>query len=258
MSDRWIFVRLFNYKANNPVFKVLSGFISKVNPVEGITYNHAQINTMLNDDYLALKTPHMCRETSRDMKYAVRGKTQTDIYGILCNDEEYSKIRINLAQAEQNSDKVWYNIWSMPSFIFDQLNKKSEGLYNKDTNNTESSSANDELMQIINSSHIENYKEDKGVDKNSYVCSSFVAYILADAIPEIREHLEKNKMDKFLISPSEIAMFPRLQLLYRCDIGNVDQATQEFIKANPSFKQYFDYNKQYSLLMNRLDHIITI
>lgn len=79
---------------------------------------------------------------------------------------------------------------------------------------------------------------DLSVPEKKFVCSSYIAYVLANNIEEIRDFFIEKQIDYHYVLPSDLFYLPGVQRLFDSTWIDYEIAAAEFVKSEPLFAEY--------------------
>ncbi|MDE6720330.1 MAG: hypothetical protein K2J68_10805, partial [Treponemataceae bacterium] len=75
--------------------------------------------------------------------------------------------------------------------------------------------------------------------KFEFVCSSYLAYVLANTVQSVRDFFIENQIDYNYVIPTDLIFFPGAQKLFVSTWADYEIAAEEFVKSQPLFAEYF-------------------
>ena len=75
--------------------------------------------------------------------------------------------------------------------------------------------------------------------KYKFVCSSYLAYVLANTVQSVRDFFIEKQIDYNYVIPTDLIFFPGAQKLFVSTWADYEIAADEFVKSQPLFAEYF-------------------
>lgn len=237
-THEFIFLRLLTneYRSENGITKIWKKMIESqgVAP-DGMNYNHAEINTDLNDVFVGL---------------TAWGDNATKLETIMAiSDHPYLY--------KMDPDKAICSVFALPVSAVDRKNcrylldfaisgEKKFVFYVPDIINMPSAHSYNERRwkKIGEVPWIEGNEQElvlpaeKYFDDVSYICSGFVAYVLKQSVKSVRNQFYIDETNIHAFTVSDLLRLPGIQKLFTCTYNDYEQACRSYVYNNPEWKKY--------------------
>lgn len=237
-DEEYIFVRLYRNKYLNnlePV-NILGNFIDILNHSDlknSIIYNHASISTMLTDDFKGLaldntdcdlKVEKCSKASTSLLKKCNINSSQFAVYGIKVSKGERLIIEKFLKDCLKDK-KVTYNVMKFPMLAINNCIAKVKKTLQQ-TKFLKSSEAVNDIDQSADNI------------KDTFVCSTFVAYVLWK-FTSVGKVMDAKKINYGNCMPNDIvSLIPGFNELFSGTFIEYDTKMVDFISKYPQFKKY--------------------
>lgn len=235
-SDKYIFFRLYQPYYDNPfcVENILNNCI-KVIDVYPDAMTHSAIGFNLNDCFYGLTLAgerdlklESCTETLSNpyMKKCNRYKSVQVTYAIKVSDEEYEAAKKLVAEYFENP-KTKYSVGH--NFLMAGYGVKRK-LFMSESERL-----------LAGRSH--KRPDDTFADgRYDFVCSTFIAYVLANSVQSIRDFFIEKGIDSNYVFPSDLAYLPGVIKLFRSTWVDYNIAAKAYTEIYYTFSPYYsDY-----------------
>lgn len=237
-DEDYIFVRLYRNKYTNglePV-NILGKFIDMLNHSNlknSIIYNHASINTMITDDFKGLaldntdydlKVEQCSKASTSLLKKCNINSSQFVVYGIKVPKSERLVVE-KFLQDSLKSKKLVYNVMKFPMLAINNAIVKVKQTL--------------QSTRFLKSSEAVNSADDSIYEvKDTFVCSTFVAYVLWK-FTSVGKKMDAKKINYGNCMPNDIvASIPGFQELFSGTFIEYNMRMTDFISRYPQFKKY--------------------
>lgn len=228
---KYIFIRLYDPKYSNPLYiaNLLKGGMSVTELSEDIV-SHSSINSSLDDNYYGLTmggkfqlTTESCTNV-KNHKYMGKcdPKTSTQItFAIKVKTEEAEKIKQSL-EAYSNDPLLTYDTFANFKIGIFEIGRKF---------------FTPKKYRGLKKNYLPNVRKK---DVKNFVCSTFIAYILINNVPEIEEWFKKHNFDYSYIGVSDLTHIPGMTKLFSSTWENYNIAAFQFTQEYPEFQTYLN------------------
>ena len=224
-DEKYIFLRFYVPDYNNPLcientLKNLIQFVD-VNPIK---YSHVAIGFDLNDKFLGLTTAgsrdlkiEQCTNIKANpyMKKCNPKKSIQTTYAIKVNDYEYNKAKA-IAQYFYD-ENIEYSI--SKNFTIGLFEIKRKFYTSKE-------------QQVISNIFLKMEHVESREIQESFMCSSFVSYVLINSVEKIKVFFEQMNLDYNLIMPSDLVSVPYMKKLFSSTWNDYIVSAKAFVKEN--------------------------
>ena len=228
---RYIFIRLYDPKYSNPLYiaNLLKGGMSVTELSDDIV-SHSSINTNLTDNYYGLTMGgkfQLAKESCTNVKnHKYMGK---------CDPKTSTQITFALKIKKDEALKI----------------QESLELYSTDPHLTYDAFANFKIgifeigrkfftppkFRTLKKNYLPKVRKK---DVKNFVCSTFIAYILINNVPEISDWFKKHNFDYSYIGVSDLTQIPGMAKLFSSSWNNYNYAAFKFAQEYPEFKRYLN------------------
>ncbi|GEM_PF-1077272 len=232
-GEKFIFLRLYfpNYKNKLSGVNILKGLIASVDPSD-YDFSHTAIGFDLHDDFYGLT-----RYKPQDLKHESCLNTETNIYMKMC--DKYKSLQMTLAikvsAEEYEATKKFlerdYAEAKVKYFIPKNLPLGFWGVKRKSQKNAEARS-----FGGIPSKN--GYVDPTEEERFKFVCSSYIAYVLANTVQNVRDFFIEKEIDYNYVIPTDLIFFPGAQKCFLSTWADYEIAAEEFVKSSPLFEEY--------------------
>ena len=228
---KYIFIRLYDPKYSNPLYiaNLLKGGMSVTELSEDIV-SHSSINSSLDDNYYGLTmggkfqlTTESCTNV-KNHKYMSKcdPKTSTQItFAIKVKTEEAEKIKQSL-EAYSKDPLLTYDTFANFKIGIFEIGRKF---------------FTPKKYQGLKKNYLPNVRKK---DVKNFVCSTFIAYILINNVPEIEQWFKKHNFDYSYIGVSDLTHIPGMTKLFSSTWENYNIAAFQFTQEYPEFQTYLN------------------
>lgn len=228
---KYIFIRLYDPKYSNPLYiaNLLKGGMSVTELSEDIV-SHSSINSSLDDNYYGLTmggkfqlTTESCTNV-KNHKYMGKcdPKTSTQItFAIKVKTEEAEKIKQSL-EAYSKDPMLTYDTFANFKIGIFEIGRKF---------------FTPKKYRGLKKNYLPNVRKK---DVKNFVCSTFIAYILINNVPEIEEWFKKHNFDYSYIGVSDLTHIPGMTKLFSSTWENYNIAAFQFTQEYPEFQTYLN------------------
>lgn len=243
-ENKFIFLRLYQPCYDNPfcVENILKVCIGSVD-VAPEPISHSAISFDLNDSFYGLTTAgkrdlklESCTDILANpyMKKCNKFKSIQITYAIKVTEEEYEKAK-ELVEEYYDNPKTKYAVSK-------NFKIAGNGVKRKIFYNDEEKKFGGKPQKTAD----ETFKD----DKYDFVCSSFVAYILANSVESIKEYFSEKQIDYNYVMPSDLAEIPGMVKLFKSTWVDYSIAARayssHYICLSPFYKEYLaDQENEY-------------
>lgn len=209
-QDCWIFIRLYQPYYDNPlcIENVLSKCIQFVD-VNPDYSSHSAIGFSLDDGFYGLTSSNSghnlylesCTNYGKNeyMKKCNIYKSVEITYALKVSEDEYKKAK-KLVESYYDDTRTCYNINQNVKIAWKAVGRKF--FSPKDQQQFAAkpfSTSNDTFCE----------------DKYDFVCSSFIAYVLANSVESVHDFFVEKQIDSNYVMPSDLAYIPGVIKLFR-------------------------------------------
>lgn len=225
----YIFIRIYNptYKQTFSSANFLKQLIKLIDVNQKEAY-HCAIGFSLEDEFLGITSSNQegknylklesCTNISNN-EYMAKcdpiKSTQTT-YALEVTTEEFQKA-LKLINQYINNKEAYYSLALNFSYAGKQFSRKFF---------TSKEKQNIKNMKIKK----KGFNEEK--EEESFVCSSFIAYILQNSVKAIEDFFQERQIDYNYILPSDLTQLPKIKELFSSNWQDYDLAAQKYIQEN--------------------------
>lgn len=233
-GEKFIFLRLYfpNYKNKLSGVNILKGLIVSIDPTDE-KVSHTSMGFDLHDNFYGLtryKPQHLKLEsclnpqTNRYMKMCDKYKSLQMTLAIKVSAQEYEATK-EFLERDYAEAKVKYSIpKNLPLGFWGVKRKKQKTAQERNFGGIPSKKG------YVNPADEKKYK---------FVCSSYLAYVLANTVQSVRDFFIENQIDYNYVIPTDLIFFPGAQKLFVSTWADYEIAADEFVKSQPLFAEYF-------------------
>lgn len=233
-GEKFIFLRLYfpNYKNKLSGVNILKGLIVSIDPTDE-KVSHTSMGFDLHDNFYGLtryKPQHLKFEsclnpqTNRYMKMCDKYKSLQMTLAIKVSAQEYEATK-EFLERDYAETKVKYSIpKNLPLGFWGVKRKKQKTAQERNFGGIPSKKG------YVNPADERKYK---------FVCSSYLAYVLANTVQSVRDFFIENQIDYNYVIPTDLIFFPGAQKLFVSTWVDYEIAAEEFVKSQPLFAEYF-------------------
>ena len=251
LKDRVIFIRLYNPQYKNVLSP--SAFLQKgceIIETNEIYASHSAIGFSLVDEFYGLTAYgekkfklEQCTDVSTNpyMNSCDPNKSMQTTFALKVNKKEYDTAR-ELTQMLLDSDSSEYDVLQNFKIARKGLSKKF--LIPKDMQKKISYSEDFKNIEVVDANF--NIKD----NKNSFVCSSLIAYILINSVKEIRNFVLYNDLDYKYLTPTDLSNLPGMEMLFTSNWADYNVAANKYLEKYPDFKIGLKLQKKENLALS--------
>lgn len=240
---KYIFIRLYNPAYINPFYiaNILKGGIKATLINKEDDYSHSAINFTLDDNFYGLTSGgkyQLARESCvrpKENKYMKHGnpkKSTQVVYAMKVTEEEYEYIR-EFVKVYYESPEVRYNVFLNFQIGFFTINRKFFTAKEKKQfgnlkypKTTQSKKKQSEYLYV----------------ENNFICSTFLAYVLENCIPKIKNWFEEKNINYRFVNVPDLIYIPGMTKLFSSTWADYEEAAEQFVKEYPEFEAYLNKN----------------
>lgn len=233
-SGKFIFIRLYQPYYDNflCIENILNNCIKSVNVAEEPS-SHSAIAFSLDDAFYGLTSSNSghnlfiesCVHPGKNeyMKKCNLRKSVEITYALKVTDEEYLKVKeavekyyddpSTVYDVEQNVKIAWYSV--KRKMFVPQQKRGFASVPNKNPDQT--------------------FKE----DRHNFVCSTFIAYVLANNVESIGEYFRENQIDSNYVVPSDLAYLPGIKKLFKTTWVDYNKGARSYTKIYSCLAPYY-------------------
>lgn len=233
-GEKFIFLRLYfpNYKNKLSGVNILKALIISIDSTDE-KVSHTAIGFDLNDSFYGLT-----RYKPQDLKLESCLNPQTNKYMKMC--DKYKSLQMTLAikvsteeyeackaflERDYAEAKVQYSIpKNLPLGIWGLKRKKQKTA---------------EARTFGGIPFKDGYVDPTAEQKFKFVCSSYLAYVLASTVQSVRDFFIEKQIDYNYVIPTDLVFFPGAQKLFVSTWADYEIAADEFVKSQLIFADYF-------------------
>ncbi|MBQ0163068.1 MAG: hypothetical protein KBS84_07935, partial [Treponema sp.] len=236
VSDKYIFFRLYQPHYDNPFCpeNFLKNAIGTVD-VAPESISHSAIAFDLNDSFYGLTTAgkkdlkiESCTDTKSNpyMKKCNKFKSVQTTYAIKVTDKEYEKAK-QLVEQYFEDPKTKYTV--SQNFLIAGYGIKRKMFFRN----------NEKKLGGKPHKHPDDTFEE---DKYDFVCSTFIAYVLANSVESVKQYFIENQIDANYVMPSDLEDLPGALKLFKSTWVDYTIAAKAYSTyytcLSPFFKEY--------------------
>ena len=236
-QDHWIFIRLYQPYYDNPlcIENVLSKCIQfvDVNPDHS---SHSAIGFSLDDGFYGLTSSNSGHNlylesctNSGDNEYMKKCNIYKSVeitYALKVTEEEYKKAK-NLVESYYDDTRTCYNINQNVKIAWKAVGRKFFSPKDK---------------QQFAAKPFATSEQTFCDDKYDFVCSSFVAYVLANSVESVHDFFVEKQIDSNYVMPSDLAYIPGVIKLFKTTWVDYNIGAKNVAQTYTCFATYYhDY-----------------
>ena len=236
-QDHWIFIRLYQPYYDNPlcIENVLSKCIQFVD-VNPDYSSHSAIGFSLDDGFYGLTSSNSGHNlylesctNSGDNEYMKKGNIYKSVeitYALKVTEEEYKKAK-NLVESYYDDTRTCYNINQNVKIAWKAVGRKFFSPKDK---------------QQFAAKPFATSEQTFCEDKYDFVCSSFVAYVLANSVESVHDFFVEKQIDSNYVMPSDLAYIPGVIKLFKTTWVDYNIGAKNVAQTYTCFATYYhDY-----------------
>ena len=236
-QDHWIFIRLYQPYYDNPlcIENVLSKCIQfvDVNPEYS---SHSAIGFSVDDGFYGLTSSNSGHNlylesctNSGDNEYMKKCNIYKSVeitYALKVTEEEYKKAK-NLVESYYDDTRTCYNINQNVKIAWKAVGRKF--FSPKD-------------QQQFAAKPFATSEQTFCEDKYDFVCSSFIAYVLANSVESVHDFFVEKQIDSNYVMPSDLAYIPGVIKLFKTTWVDYNIGAKNVAQTYTCFATYYhDY-----------------
>ncbi|MCI5696743.1 MAG: hypothetical protein MR349_06135 [Spirochaetia bacterium] len=236
-QDHWIFIRLYQPYYDNPlcIENVLSKCIQFVD-VNPDYSSHSAIGFSLDDGFYGLTSSNSGHNlylesctNSGDNEYMKKCNIYKSVeitYALKVTEEEYKKAK-NLVESYYDDTRTCYNINQNVKIAWKAVDRKFFSPKDK---------------QQFAAKPFATSEQTFCEDKYDFVCSSFVAYVLANSVESVHDFFVEKQIDSNYVMPSDLAYIPGVIKLFKTTWVDYNIGAKNVAQTYTCFATYYhDY-----------------
>ena len=236
-QDHWIFIRLYQPYYDNPlcIENVLSKCIQFVD-VNPDYSSHSAIGFSLDDGFYGLTSSNSGHNlylesctNSGDNEYMKKCNIYKSVeitYALKVTEEEYKKAK-NLVESYYDDTRTCYNINQNVKIAWKAVGRKF--FSPKD-------------QQQFAAKPFATSEQTFCEDKYDFVCSSFIAYVLANSVESVHDFFVEQQIDSNYVMPSDLAYIPGVIKLFKTTWVDYNIGAKNVAQTYTCFATYYhDY-----------------
>lgn len=236
-QDHWIFIRLYQPYYDNPlcIENVLSKCIQFVD-VNPDYSSHSAISFSLDDGFYGLTSSNSGHNlylesctNSGDNEYMKKCNIYKSVeitYALKVTEEEYKKAK-NLVESYYDDTRTCYNINQNVKIAWKAVGRKFFSPKDK---------------QQFAAKPFATSEQTFCEDKYDFVCSSFVAYVLANSVESVHDFFVEKQIDSNYVMPSDLAYIPGVIKLFKTTWVDYNIGAKNVAQTYTCFATYYhDY-----------------
>ena len=236
-QDHWIFIRLYQPYYDNPlcIENVLSKCIQFVD-VNPDYSSHSAIGFSLDDGFYGLTSSNSGHNlylesctNSGDNEYMKKCNIYKSVeitYALKVTEEEYKKAK-NIVESYYDDTRTCYNINQNVKIAWKAVDRKF--FSPKD-------------QQQFAAKPFATSEQTFCEDKYDFVCSSFIAYVLANSVESVHDFFVEKQIDSNYVMPSDLAYIPGVIKLFKTTWVDYNIGAKNVAQTYTCFATYYhDY-----------------
>lgn len=236
-QDHWIFIRLYQPYYDNPlcIENVLSKCIQFVD-VNPDYSSHSAIGFSLDDGFYGLTSSNSGHNlylesctNSGDNEYMKKCNIYKSVeitYALKVTEEEYKKAK-NLVESYYDDTRTCYNINQNVKIAWKAVGRKFFSPKDK---------------QQFGAKPFATSEQTFCEDKYDFVCSSFIAYVLANSVESVHDFFVEKQIDSNYVMPSDLAYIPGVIKLFKTTWVDYNIGAKNVAQTYTCFATYYhDY-----------------
>ena len=236
-QDHWIFIRLYQPYYDNPlcIENVLSKCIQFVD-VNPDYSSHSAIGFSLDDGFYGLTSSNSGHNlylesctNSGDNEYMKKCNIYKSVeitYALKVTEEEYKKAK-NIVESYYDDTRTCYNINQNVKIAWKAVGRKFFSPKDK---------------QQFGAKPFATSEQTFCEDKYDFVCSSFIAYVLANSVESVHDFFVEKQIDSNYVMPSDLAYIPGVIKLFKTTWVDYNIGAKNVAQTYTCFATYYhDY-----------------
>ena len=236
-QDHWIFIRLYQPYYDNPlcIENVLSKCIQFVD-VNPDYSSHSALGFSLDDGFYGLTSSNSGHNlylesctNSGDNEYMKKCNIYKSVeitYALKVTEEEYKKAK-NLVESYYDDTRTCYNINQNVKIAWKAVGRKFFSPKDK---------------QQFAAKPFATSEQTFCEDKYDFVCSSFIAYVLANSVESVHDFFVEKQIDSNYVMPSDLAYIPGVIKLFKTTWVDYNIGAKNVAQTYTCFATYYhDY-----------------
>lgn len=236
-QDHWIFIRLYQPYYDNPlcIENVLSKCIQFVD-VNPDYSSHSAIGFSLDDGFYGLTSSNSGHNlylesctNSGDNEYMKKCNIYKSVeitYALKVTEEEFKKAK-NLVENYYDDTRTCYNINQNVKIAWKAVGRKFFSPKDK---------------QQFGAKPFATSEQTFCEDKYDFVCSSFIAYVLANSVESVHDFFVEKQIDSNYVMPSDLAYIPGVIKLFKTTWVDYNIGAKNVAQTYTCFATYYhDY-----------------
>lgn len=236
-QDHWIFIRLYQPYYDNPlcIENVLSKCIQFVD-VNPDYSSHSAIGFSLDDGFYGLTSSNSGHNlylesctNSGDNEYMKKCNIYKSVeitYALKVTEEEFKKAK-NLVESYYDDTRTCYNINQNVKIAWKAVGRKFFSPKDK---------------QQFGAKPFATSEQTFCEDKYDFVCSSFIAYVLANSVESVHDFFVEKQIDSNYVMPSDLAYIPGVIKLFKTTWVDYNIGAKNVAQTYTCFATYYhDY-----------------
>lgn len=236
-QDHWIFIRLYQPYYDNPlcIENVLSKCIQFVD-VNPDYSSHSAIGFSLDDGFYGLTSSNSGHNlylesctNSGDNEYMKKCNIYKSVeitYALKVTEEEYKKAK-NLVESYYDDTRTCYNINQNVKIAWKAVGRKFFSPKDK---------------QQFAAKPFATSEQTFCEEKYDFVCSSFIAYVLANSVESVHDFFVEKQIDSNYVMPSDLAYIPGVIKLFKTTWVDYNIGAKNVAQTYTCFATYYhDY-----------------
>lgn len=236
-EEKFIFIRLYQPYYDNPfcVENILKQAIKSVNVYE-IADSHSAIGFDLNDKFYGLTIAG-----KQDLKEESCVDISTNPYMKKCNPNKSIQVTYALKVSKEeyeNSKKMVLDYFNDPKTVYSIPQNFSYAAYGINRKYF-SKMDNKKFAAKPNKKPEKTFKQ----DQHQFVCSSFIAYVLANNVQSVKDFFIENKINSNYVFPTDLVYIPGVKKLFQSNWIDFSLAAKEYCNFYPIFSDYLSFQQ---------------
>lgn len=233
-DDYWIFLRLYQPAYTNPLYieNFLNGCIRFTEVNEDFS-SHSAINFSLDDNFYGLTSSNPEQNLNLESctypygnAYMVKCDLYNSIettYALKVREDEYKKAK-ELVEKYYQDERTRYSV------------KQNFKISRKAVKRKYFTAKKNRALGEKPAKTADNTFVDEQYD---FVCSTFIAYVLANSVDEIHDFFVEKGIDSNYVVPSDIAYFPGVIKLFKTTWGDYNIGAKAAVKKYPCLAPFY-------------------
>ncbi len=233
-DETFIFLRLYwtVYKSALAPGNLLKGLIVAVEP-NPILLTHASIGFSLDDSFYGLTS-----YSPQDLK--LESCTDTSFNGFMNTCDRYHSTQLTLALKVTEEEKARAKKILEQDFMTGVPQYKPLRNWTIGWQNVRRCKEKTRSRRKLGGIPCKKGYVDPGIPQENFVCSSYVAYVLANSVQSIQDFFTEKQIDYNFVLPTDLAYLPGEQRLFSSNWIDYNIAAGEFVLSEPYFKKYIN------------------